>query len=153
MRRLVLLAAILAASAAYASDITRASVVDQMNARRAVAGLPPLHEDARLDRAADDRVQDMEDQEYWAHFSPDGQSPFRFLKPRGYDYQFAGENLAAGFDTAEVLLDAWMESAGHRQNILSPLYADCGVSIIEGSTLGRSAGKSIVVIFGRAKAQ
>lgn len=149
MRKFLVLAVALVATGAFASDITRASVVSEMNVRRAAFGLPPLHEDARLDQAADDRVEDMEDQSYWNHVSPQGREPFEYLRPRGYDYQFAGENLAAGFETTEVLVDAWMESNGHRENILSPMYRDCGVAIVEGSTTGRAIGKSIVVLFGR----
>ena len=148
MRKLLVLAAALAfASGAFASDITRESVVREMNVRRATFGLPALREDSRLDAAADDRVSDMEDQGYWAHKSPDGREPFVWLRPHGYAYHFAGENLAAGFETAEVMVDAWMESIGHRANIMSPLYRDCGVSIIEGSTVGRIPGKSVVVMF------
>ena len=78
-----------------------------------------------------------------------GNSPFRWLKPHGYDFWFAGENLAAGFETAEVMVEGWMESKGHRDNILSPMYADCGIAILEGSTTGRATGYSVVVIFGR----
>ncbi len=145
---LVLAVVLLVAPGARASDITRVSVVAEMNVRRAAFGLPPLHEDRRLDAAADDRIIDMENQEYWAHISPDGKEPFVWMKPHGYDYHYAGENLASGFDTSEVLVDAWMESNGHRANILSPLYHDCGVSVIEGATTGRISGKSIVVMFG-----
>lgn len=149
---LVLAVALLVSGSALASDITRASVVAEMNVRRAAFGLPSLHEDARLDDAADDRVNDMEEQGYWAHISPDGKEPFVWMRPHGYEYRYAGENLASGFDTSEVLVDAWMESQGHRANILSPVYRDCGVSVIEGSTTGRISGKSIVVMFGSASA-
>lgn len=131
------------------TDITRDSVIAQMNRVRQEAGLGPLREDVRLDSAAEDRMKDMEDQAYWAHVSPDGRAPFVWLKPHGYNFSNAGENLAAGFETAEVLMDSWMESPGHRENILSPLYMDCGVAIIDGSTKGRATGKSIVVLFGR----
>lgn len=151
MRKLLLIAAAMLAMPAFASDITRASVVAEMNVRRATFGLPPLHEDDRLDAAATDRMTDMEDQGYFDHVSPDGREPFVWLRPHGYDYQFAGENLASGFDTAEVLLDAWMESKGHRENILSPFYRDCGVAIIDGLPNGRASGKSVVVMFGRPK--
>ena len=152
MRRFLILivALVAAATAAQASEITRASVVAEMNVRRAAFGLPALREDPRLDDAADDRIADMEDQGYWAHVSPDGKEPFVWMRPRGYVYRYAGENLASGFDTAEVLVDAWMESEGHRANILSPMYRDCGISIIEGSTMKRANGKSIVVMFGSA---
>jgi uncharacterized protein YkwD len=149
---LVLAVALLLSGHAFASDITRSSVVAEINVRRATFGLPPLQEDQRLDNAADDRVNDMEEQGYWAHISPDGKEPFVWMRPNGYDYRYAGENLASGFDTTEVLVDAWMESTGHRQNILSPMYRDCGVSVIEGATTGRASGKSIVVMFGSSSA-
>ena len=150
MRKVLLLVIALIGTSAFAAEITPASVVAEMNVRRAVFGLPPLHLDTRLTEAAGDRISDMEEQGYWAHVSPDGKQPFQWLHPHGYDYHYAGENLASGFDTVEVLVDAWMESKGHRANLLSPLYHDCGVAVIEGSTTGRASGKSVVVLFGRA---
>jgi uncharacterized protein YkwD len=134
-----------------ASDITVRSVIEAMNVSRGLHALPLLREDSRLDKAANDRLEDMEDLAYWAHESPDGRSPFTWLRPAGYDYRAAGENLAAGFETTELLVQSWMESPGHRANILSPGYEDCGVAVIDGSTRGRATGKSIVVLFGRAR--
>jgi len=132
-----------------AADITAKEVLAAMNEYRAKNGLAPLRDDPRLDLAASDRMQDMEDLGYWSHESPDGRSPFLWLKPRGYTFHFAGENLAAGFETCEVLVSSWMESEGHRANILSQDYDDCGIAIIDGSTKGRAVGKSVVVMFGR----
>ena len=140
---------LIVAGSLSAADITRESVIAEMNSYRAAKGLPPLREDTRLIRAADERMRDMEELAYWAHVSPDGRSPFLLLRPLGYEYQSAGENLASGFDTAELLVQAWMESRGHRDNIMSPMYQDCGVAIIEGSTTGRATGRSIVVLFAR----
>lgn len=153
MRRFLLLFAVAFAFAfpAFANDITRENVLDAMNAYRAERGLPPLHFDARLQKATDDRMRDMEELEYWAHESPDGRSPFSWLRAESYDFSFAGENLACGFETNEVLVQSWMESPGHRDNILSPLYTECGIAVIDGSTRGRAAGKSIVVMFGRPR--
>lgn len=148
MRRLLFFFALVALPA-FAGDITTASVVEAMNAQRAESGLPPLREDARLDAAATDRIRDMEDLGYWAHQSPQGRSPFFWLRPRGYVFAAAGENLARGFETVELLVGGWMESHGHRANILSPDYADCGIAIVDGATDRRSMGKSIVVLFGR----
>ena len=142
-------ALLLAALSAAAAEITPQSIVAEMNLRRAAEGLGPLRIDARLAKAAEDRMHDMEQQEYWAHVGPDGLAPFRWIQPRGYAFANAGENLAAGFETAEVLVDSWMESKGHRANILSPLYSDCGIAVIEGSTTGRAVGKSVVVMFAR----
>lgn len=152
MRTFVLLISALAASNAGAAEITVKSVVAEMNVRRIAAGLPALRADDRLTQAADDRMRDMEEQSYWSHVAPDGRRPFERLRPRGYDFYYAGENLAAGFETTELLVDSWMESKGHRENILSPIYQDCGVSILEGSTTRRATGMSIVVLFGRLKA-
>src|SRR6266849_8508217 len=150
MRALVITLVIVAfALPAAAKDITAEQVLSSMNRYRAENGLPPLREDSRLDLAAGDRMRDMEDLGYWAHESPDGRSPFQWLKPRGYTFRYAGENLAAGFETTEILVGAWMESDGHRANILAPEYDDCGIAIIDGSTKGRANGKSIVVMFGR----
>lgn len=149
MRRFLVLVLAFLATSAIASEITRQSVVSEMNARRIAAGLPPLRAELRLEKAADDRIRDMEEQSYWAHVSPDGRSPFEWLRPRGYNFHYAAENLAAGFETTELLVESWMESKGHRQNILSPVYQDCGVAVLEGLTTGRATGKSIVVLFGR----
>ena len=150
MKRLVLLLLFVAAPA-FASEITNASVVAAMNEQRAHAGLPPLREDPRLDAAAADRMRDMEELSYWGHESPDGRSPFMWLALRRYPFRFAGENLATGFETTELLLDGWMGSKGHRENILSPDYEDCGVAIIDGGTVKRSPGKSVVVMFGSVR--
>jgi uncharacterized protein YkwD len=147
-----MISTLLAAAAASAVEITTKSVVDEMNVRRAKAGLAPLREDSRLSQAADDRMRDMEEQGYWNHSDPQGRSPFQWLRPRGYDFSYAGENLASGFETAEIMVDGWMESKGHRENILSPFYSECGVSIIDGATTGRATGRSVVVLFARPRA-
>jgi uncharacterized protein YkwD len=146
-----LVIALLIATPALASDITRASVIATMNDYRAQHHLPLLREDVRLDAAANDRMRDMEDQGYWAHESPDGRSPFLWLPAHGYELRYAGENLACGFETTEVLVEGWMESPGHRDNILSPHFEDCGIAIIDGMTMRRGNGKSIVVMFGTAR--
>ena len=142
---------ILIAAPALASDITRASVVAAMNDYRAQHNLPALREDVRLNAAAGDRMKDMEDQGYWAHQSPDGRSPFVWLALRGYEFHYAGENLATGFETTELLIIGWLESSGHRANILSPHFEDCGIAIIDGLTTRRGTGRSIVVMFGKAR--
>lgn len=147
-----LLAITLTAMPAVATGISVGSVLAEMNARRVAEGMPALRLDERLQSAAQDRMRDMEEQAYWAHLRPDGRTPFDAVKLRGYDFQYAGENLARGFDTSEVLVESWMESEGHRRNVMSPLYQECGIAIIEGSTLGRAAGHSVVVLFARPRA-
>jgi uncharacterized protein YkwD len=135
----------------FAAEITPDTVLSEMNAYRTKDGLAPLRFDQRLVLAASDRMQDMEDLQYWAHDAPDGRTPFVWLKPHGYDFRFAGENLATGFETVEVLVQGWMESPGHRANIMSTDYDDVGIAVIDGSTTRRATGKSIVVLFGRTR--
>jgi uncharacterized protein YkwD len=154
MKRL-LLAVLLFAFRAFASDaneINAANVTALMNEYRAEAGLPPLHIDPSLTAAAEARMREMADGEWWGHEAPDGTPPFAFI-PIEYDYAFAAENLAAGFDTAALLVESWMESPGHRANILGVRYADCGIAILEGSTQGPAMGHSVVVLFARRKVQ
>lgn len=145
---LSLFALVLFASPACATTITAESVLRLMNERRMERGLAPLQLDERLTLAAGDRMRHMEEDGYWSHESPDGLSPFVWLTTRAYPYRFAAENLAAGFETAEVLVQAWMESPGHRENIIARELEDCGIAIIDGSTTGPASGRSVVVLFG-----
>ena len=140
------------AIASDANDITATNVVALMNEYRAESGLPPLRLDPSLTAAAETRMREMAEGEWWSHEAPDGTSPFVHI-PVDYDYAFAAENLAAGFDTVGLLVSSWMESPGHRKNILGINYADCGIAILEGSTKGPAMGKSVVVLFGRRKVQ
>ena len=141
------------AAAALANNQTNAITPDNvlrlMNEYRVEHGLSPLHEDASLAKAAEDRMRDMADGGWWSHESPEGVSPFVWLNVCGYRYLNAGENLACGFETAQLLVASWMESPGHRDNILGENFEDCGIAILEGSTMGPASGMSVVVLFGR----
>lgn len=145
---LLCMVAVTAAAIEPSNEITAENVLRLMNDYRAQEGLAPLHADLALQDAAADRMHHMEDESFWSHQSPDGLSPFHWLSQRQYPYRAAGENLAQGFETARLLVESWMESRGHRANILSANYEDCGIAIIDGSTLGPATGKSIVVMFG-----
>jgi uncharacterized protein YkwD len=138
-----------ALAAEASNEITVENVLRLMNDSRSESGLPPLHADQSLAKAAHDRMRDMADGGWWSHESPDGVPPFVWLTARGYEYSAAGENLAAGFETVRLLVASWMESPGHRANILNANYEDCGIAILDGATTGPADGKSIVVLFGR----
>jgi uncharacterized protein YkwD len=148
---LLLLAGAVTAQAAddQLNEITAENVVRLMNQYRAEVPLPPLGSEKRLMLAAEDRMRHMEDEGYWAHNAPDGTRPFVWVKARNYEYRIVGENLASGFETAALLVQSWMESPGHRANIMSSDFEDCGIAIIDGSTVGPASGKAIVVLFGR----
>lgn len=148
-----LLGALIVAVPSAASEITPGNVLRIMNAERAKAGLQLLRSEARLDAAAADRIRHMEEEQFWAHTAPDGTAPFVWLSHRGYRYRNAGENLARGFDTAELLVEAWMESPGHRANILDPDYREAGIAVIDGYTTGPGSGRSIVILFGAERGE
>ena len=134
------------------TEITTETILERMNFYRGLHGAPPLRLDSRLNAVAEERMRDMELEGYWSHASPDGRGPFVRMPFHGYRHSAAGENLAAGFETAEVLVSSWMESPGHRRNILSTNFADAGIAIIDGAVGGRAVGKSIVVLFAREAA-
>lgn len=147
---LLLVTLLVPGSLLFAAEINRDTVLATINAKRMEQGLGTLRLDPALSFAAEDRMSEMIDLGYWAHVSPEGKQPFVWLRSRGYIYSRAGENLARGFDTAEVLVDSWLESPGHRATLLSPDYEDLGLAIIEGATTGRAAGHSIVALFARS---
>jgi hypothetical protein len=84
----------------------------------------------------------MFSRDYWAHFAPDGTSPWTFIKAQGYNYIYAGENLARGYYTAADVVNAWMESPEHRQNVLSPKYQNVGFAV----STGKLSGEDTVLI-------
>ena len=73
---------------------------------------------------------------YWAHNSPDGKTPWEFIKEAGYSYVYAGENMARGFNTSLDVTNAWMASPTHRANMLSSNYSDVGFAVVTGNLSG-----------------
>lgn len=120
--------------------ITANMTVDELlnltNQKRAETGLPQLALNSALAQAAQNKGNDMFVKNYWAHNSPDGGTPWGFIKSSGYDYIYAGENLARGFSTAPEVVEAWMASPGHRENMLSQNYRDIGFAILTGNLSG-----------------
>ena len=116
----------------YASSITQSQVVELTNQRRLASGLPPLTANDQLSRAAEQKAQDMFANQYWAHFSPSGATPWQFIKDQGYSYSAAGENLAKDFGDTPTMVQAWMNSKTHRDNIMNDKYAEIGVAVVNG---------------------
>lgn len=112
-----------------ASEITADNVIKFVNQAREEQGLAILKENDKLIKAAQDKLNDMIKNDYFAHTSPRGVTPWFWFEKNGYDYRYAGENLALSFQTAEDQHKAWMESATHRKNILSSNYQEIGVAV------------------------
>ncbi|CRK81028.1 CAP domain-containing protein [Neobacillus massiliamazoniensis] len=102
-------------------------VINLTNAERKKNGLPPLTADSSLSRVAQTKTNDMEAKHYFSHTSPTYGSPFDMMRDFGISYSSAGENIAMGQTTAQQVVTAWMNSEGHRKNILSPNYTNIGV--------------------------
>lgn len=120
----------------YAANISPSEVIRLTNIQRQSQGLNSLTENKTLDAAALAKGQDMLAKGYWAHFAPDGTSPWSFFLSFGYKYQYAGENLARDFSDASSAVNAWMNSPSHRENMLNPHYQDIGIGVVEGKLAG-----------------
>ena len=105
-------------------------VVRLVNDVRKANGLKPLLQDWQLSRVARYKSQDMRDLGYFSHTSPTYGSPFNMMKSFGISYKTAGENIAKGYATPKAVVDAWMNSPGHRANILNPSYTHIGVGFV-----------------------
>ncbi|MCP1146537.1 SafA/ExsA family spore coat assembly protein [Lysinibacillus endophyticus] len=107
-----------------------AEVVRLVNVERAKVGLPALKNDWELARVAEHKSQDMATKKYFDHNSPTYGSPFTMLKNYGISYRSAGENIAQGQRSAAEVVNAWMNSSGHRANILNKNYTHIGVGYV-----------------------
>lgn len=104
-------------------------VIRLVNIQRANAGLQTLTQNWQLSRVARYKSQDMIDKGYFAHTSPTYGSPFKMMESFGIRYSAAGENIAMGQRTPSEVMNAWMNSPGHRNNILSPSFTQIGVGL------------------------
>jgi uncharacterized YkwD family protein len=102
-------------------------VVDLTNQERAKNGLPALQVDTALSKVAREKSLDMQRNNYFSHTSPTYGSPFDMMKKFGITYKAAGENIAKGQGSPEEVVKAWMNSEGHRKNILSSNFTHIGV--------------------------
>lgn len=120
-------------SSSSADKSTFASqVVDLVNQERAKAGLKPLTVHEKLTSMALDKAKDMSNNNYFSHTSPTYGSPFDMMKQYGISYKYAGENIAKGQRTPEEVMNSWMNSEGHRKNIMSPNFTMIGVGYYNG---------------------
>jgi uncharacterized protein YkwD len=108
-------------------------VVALVNQERAKAGCGALTEDPLLEKAAQDHSDDMAARAFFDHTNPDGADPGQRITAAGYKWSTYGENIAQGQQTAEAVMESWMNSPGHRANILNCSFKDIGVGIHKGS--------------------
>ena len=114
------------------TDIIGANLLSETNSARAKQNLPNLKENLQLNVAAENKARDMLTENYWAHDSPTGNTPWKFISEAGYEYALAGENLARGFTSTEDIMKAWLASPSHRANILEKKYTEVGFAVVTG---------------------
>jgi uncharacterized protein YkwD len=102
-------------------------VLDLTNSERAKAGLQPLRLNEKLNQSAQGHSQDMAMADYFSHTGANGSNAGDRAASAGYYYSSLGENIAAGYITAEEVVQGWMNSPGHRANIMNPFYQELGV--------------------------
>jgi len=137
---------------AYSSAITTENIISLTNQSRKSFNLTNLTENSVLNIAAQAKADSMLAEGYFAHNSPDGRTPWSFIGAAGYSYIMAGENLAVNFNEAENVEDAWMNSPGHKANILNKNFEEIGIGISQGEYQGHSA-IFVVQMFGVPAAQ
>ncbi len=126
---------------------TQRDILEATNNLRKSLDLQPLTENVALNVAAAQKLEDMLINQYFAHFSPDGTSPWHWFEINRYQYSYAGENLAMGFQDAQTTVAAWAQSPSHRRNMVSPNYRDIGVAVKYGK-INDVDGAIVVQLFG-----
>ena len=140
------------ASVTQSGAVNSYSLLAQMNGVRRHSHERSLRMNSRLTNAAYAKAYDMANNNYWAHFSPSGRSPWSFISAAGYRYRAAGENLAYGFDSASGVYSGWMNSPSHRANVLKARYRDVGIAVVHtDSFMGQGPQTIVVAEFGSTR--
>lgn len=112
------------------------AILKLVNQERQKAGVEPLTLSDQLTKVANIKAKDMADKNYFSHDSPTYGSPFDMMKQFGISYSYAGENIAAGQKSAEEVMNSWMNSSGHKANILNKNFTQLGVGFYRGGQYG-----------------
>ena len=136
----------------FYADITKTALVDLANYERAKNNLPALAENPVLNQAAYMKALDMAQNGYFNHVSPAGINPWHWFSRAGYDYKYAGENLAIGFVDSSEVQNAWIASPTHKANIVNNKYKEIGIAVLK-TSFGGNPATIIVQLFGAKSAQ
>jgi Cysteine-rich secretory protein family len=133
------------------SAIYSSSILLLANEDREAENVPQFTQNPLLEEAAQRKADDMVKNGYFAHVSPDGKTPWYWFKDVGYEYNYAGENLAVNFTDSEKVHKAWMNSLYHRGNILDTRFTEIGIATAEGRFNGKNT-VFVVQMFGNPRA-
>jgi hypothetical protein len=132
----------------FATDISVDKLYQLTNEQRQKNNLNSLVLNDELSAAAQKKAQDMFVKNYWSHYSPTGSTPWDFILNSGYRYEYAGENLAKNFLFSQGVVDAWMNSPSHRDNLLKKEYTEVGFAVVNGILNGEQT-TLVVQMFGK----
>jgi len=132
----------------FATDITIEKLYQLTNAARQENQLSNLNYNQQLALAAQKKASDMFTNNYWSHYGPNGTTPWDFILSSGYRYEFAGENLAKNFLFSQGVIDAWLNSPSHKENILRKDYTEVGFAV-ENGVLNGEETTIVVEMFGK----
>lgn len=135
------------------SDLTTSQLIALTNLQRIQNDLPALRPNPQLQQAAFKKAENMLTTNNFDHYyqTEEGDiNPWQFINESGYVYHHAGENLAKDFYDSTTLVQAWMDSPLHRDNILNPKYQEIGIAVIEGNFQGKESTTLVVQIFASA---
>lgn len=143
----IILPIALPSSSLYSSSVTPENIIALTNQTRENLGLSKLKFNAQLAQAAQAKAEDMAANQYFAHVSPAGTTPWDWFVKAGYKYLYAGENLAVHYISAEGLQEGWLASPTHRANIVHPKYREIGIGVANGEFEGMQT-TFVVEMFG-----
>jgi uncharacterized protein YkwD len=131
----------------FISAVIAADIVRYTNEKRSSLQERTLQENELLQAAAQKKAEDMAARGYFSHEGPDGKSPWQWFDEGGYDYRYAGENLAVRFVDSKDVVEAWMASPSHKANIVKGVYTEIGIGVAQGTYRG-SPATFVVQFFG-----
>lgn len=123
----------------FVAAVLPATLIDQTNLERQELGHSRLKESPLLTQAAELKARDLATRGYFSHAGPAGESPWVWLDKVGYDYLYAGENLAVNFSDSVKVHRAWMNSPRHRSNVLDDKFSEIGVGVAQGKFNGHDS--------------
>lgn len=126
-------------------DDNIADLLDATNVARQNNGAKPLAMNSKLNISGKSKCDDMVNRNYWEHNDPDGHDPYRFISKAGVSYSQAGENLAYGFKNSREVVDGWMKSPSHKENLLNSDYTQVGFGVCESDDFIGQGKQTIVV--------
>jgi uncharacterized protein YkwD len=134
----------------YASNISVVSLLEETNNVRGQNGLKSLRLNPALTTAAEEKAKHMFENDYWAHVAQDGTTPWDFILEADYDYSYAGENLAKNFNNSDDVVEAWVKSPSHNENLINSNYEEIGFAVVNGVLDGYET-TLVVQMFGKPR--